>query len=43
MLSWQNSWNSKQIAVDIKQKLAVQEEVLDEEVLRQSYLPFLIK
>ena len=42
LFSWQNVWNSRQIATDIKEKLGNQEEVPCGGI-RLIYLPFLIK
>ena len=42
LLSWENIWNSRQIAADIKEKLGNQEEISRGEI-SLIYLPFLIK
>ena len=42
LFSWQNVWNSRQIATDIKEKLGNQEEVPCGGI-RLIYLPILIK
>ena len=43
LLSWQNIWNSRQVAADIKEKLGNQNEVLRGRGISLIYLPFLMK